>query len=48
MPKEEKPHRKVHEEITKFKKTMEELNLLRRVSKDLRDYRKMIKVKKYD
>ncbi len=40
--------RKVHEEIARFEKTMEELHLLKRVSQDLRSYRRMIKVKKYD
>ena len=48
MAKEEMPHRKVHEEMTKFEKTMEELHLLKSVSKDLKNYRKMIKLKKYD
>jgi hypothetical protein len=41
-------HREVNEEMTKFEKTMEELHLLKRVSKDLKNYRKMIKLKKYD
>jgi hypothetical protein len=36
------------QEITKFEKTMQELHLLRNVSKDLRNYRKMMKLKKYD
>jgi hypothetical protein len=40
--------RKVHEEIAKFEKTMEELNMLRNVSQDLRSYRKMIYIKKFD
>jgi len=48
MAKEKKLHRKVHEEITKFEKTMEELHLLKSVSKNLKNYRKMIKLKKYD
>ena len=48
MGKEKTLHREVHEEMTKFEKTMEELHLLKRVSKDLKNYRKMIKLKKYD
>jgi hypothetical protein len=48
MAKEKMLHRKIHEELTKFEKTMEELHLLKRVSKDLKNYRKMIKLKKYD
>jgi hypothetical protein len=48
MTKETMLHREAHEEITKFEKTMEELNLLKDVSKDLKNYRKMIKLKKYD
>jgi hypothetical protein len=48
MSKEKTLHREVHEEMTKFEKTMEELRLLKRVSKDLKSYRKMIKLKKYD
>jgi hypothetical protein len=48
MAKEKMLHREVHEELTKFEKTMEELRLLNCVSKDLKNYRKMIKLKKYD
>jgi len=48
MGKEKTLHSEVNEEMTKFEKTMEELHLLRRVSKDLKNYRKMIKLKKYD
>jgi hypothetical protein len=40
--------RKVHEEIAKFEKTMEELDMLKNVSHDLRSYRRMIYVKKFD
>jgi hypothetical protein len=46
--KEKMMHRKVHDEMSKFKKTMDELHLLKSVSKDLKNYRKMIRVKKYD
>jgi len=48
VAKEKMQHRKVHDEMTKFEKTMEELHLLKSVSKDLKNYRKMIKLKKYD
>jgi len=48
MAKEKTLHREAHEEITKFEKTMEELRLLKCVSKDLKNYRRMIKLKKYD
>ena len=41
-------HRKVVEELTKFEMTMEELRLVNNVSKDLKNYRKMIRIKKYD
>jgi hypothetical protein len=41
-------HKKTSEEIAKFEKTMEELKLLKNVSKDLKNYRKMIKLKKFD
>jgi hypothetical protein len=39
---------KAHEEILKFQRTMEELNLLKTVSQDLKNYRKMLHLKKYD
>ena len=48
MAKEETLHHEVNEEMAKFEKTMEELHLLENVSKDLKNYRKMIKLKKYD
>jgi len=41
-------HRKIHEEIQKFEKTMQELQLLKNVSQDLKNYRKMIHIKKHD
>ena len=48
MAKQENLHQEVNEEMNKFKKTMQELHLLKNVSKDLKNYRKMIKLKKYD
>lgn len=35
-------------EMAKFKKTMDEINMLRSISEDLKSYRKMIKLRKYD
>jgi hypothetical protein len=48
MSKEKVLHRKVHEEMAKFEKTMEELRLLKCVSQDLKSYRKMLRLKRYD
>jgi hypothetical protein len=48
MTQEKTLHHEVNKEMTKFKKTMEELHLLKSISKDLKNYRKMIKLKKYD
>jgi hypothetical protein len=48
MSKEKLLHRKVHEEMAKFEKTMEELHLLKSVSQDLKNYRRMIRLKRYD
>jgi hypothetical protein len=39
---------KLHEELTNFQETMEELYLLKRVAADLKSYRKMIRLKRYD
>jgi hypothetical protein len=39
---------RIYEEFANFQKTMEELYVLKRVASDLRHYRKMIRVKKYD
>jgi hypothetical protein len=39
---------RVHEEITNFQKTMEELYLLKLVAADLRSFRKMLRLKRYD
>jgi hypothetical protein len=40
--------RRVHEEMEKFEKTMEELHFLKSVSEVLKNYRKMIRLKRYD
>lgn len=39
---------KVREEFAKFEKTMEELYFLKRVAQDLRSFREMVKLRKYD
>lgn len=39
---------KLHEEFKDFQKTMEELYLLKRVAADLKSYRRMIHLKRYD
>jgi uncharacterized protein (UPF0335 family) len=39
---------RIHEEFANFRKTMEELYMLKRVASDLKNYRKMIRLKKYD
>jgi hypothetical protein len=39
---------KFHEEFTDFQKTMEELHLLKRVAADLKSYKRMIHLKRYD
>jgi hypothetical protein len=48
MTKDPLVRRRVLEEVAKFEKTMEELRLLRNVSNDLRHYRRMIRIKRYD
>ncbi len=48
MANEKTLYHEAREELVKFEKTMEELHLLKSVSKDLKNYRKMIKLKKYD
>jgi len=43
-----KPLQKLREEFLKFEKTMEELYLLKLIAEDLKSFRRMIKLKKYD
>jgi hypothetical protein len=40
--------RRIREEFARFERTMEELRLLRSVAQDLKSFRKMMKVKRYD
>ncbi len=39
---------KLHDEFVKFQSRMAELYLLRQVASDLKSYRRMIRVKRYD
>jgi hypothetical protein len=39
---------KIHEEFANFEKTMEEVHFLRLVAQDLKSFREMIKLKRYD
>jgi hypothetical protein len=48
MTKETALRSKLIEEVNKFEKTMEELHLLKRVSDDLKSYRRMIRIKQND
>jgi hypothetical protein len=40
--------KKIREEFARFESTMEELHFLRQVAQDLKNFREMIKLKKYD
>jgi hypothetical protein len=48
MTSETTHHTKVLEEVAKFQKNMEELRLLRNVSHDLKNYRRMIRIRRND
>lgn len=39
---------RIHEEFAKFEMRMQDLYLLKQVAADLRNYRKMIELKRYD
>ncbi|MGQ9641082.1 MAG: hypothetical protein ACUVUF_03015 [Candidatus Bathycorpusculaceae bacterium] len=39
---------KIREEFAKFERIMEELYFLKRVAQDLKNFREMLKIKKYD
>jgi hypothetical protein len=41
-------HDKIIQEIANFQKTMDELQTLKKISRDLRSYKKMIKIRKFD
>jgi len=40
--------KKIREEFAKFERTMEEIRFLKQVAQDLKNFREMIKLKKYD
>jgi len=46
--KDEAATKKLRDEFVSFKSTMEELRLLRSIAADLKNYRKMIRLKRYD
>jgi hypothetical protein len=48
MDHEDAVAQKIHEEFMDFRKTMEELHALKRVAADLKSYRRMIRLKRYD
>jgi hypothetical protein len=48
MSENERHLEKIREEFVKFERTMEELYLLKSVSEDLKNFRKMIRLKRYD
>jgi hypothetical protein len=48
MTKETALRSKLIEEVNKFERNMEELHLLKRVSDDLKSYRRMIRIKQND
>jgi len=48
MSRSERSVQKIWEEFAKFEKTMEELHMLKIVAEDLKNFRKMIKLKRYD
>jgi hypothetical protein len=48
MSRKDNSIQRIHEEFAKFEKAMEELALLRQISQDLKNFREMIKLKRYD
>jgi len=48
MDKNERSLKRIREEFAKFERTMEELHFLKQVAQDLRNFREMLKLKKYD
>ena len=48
MEGKQKIAKELREELTKFEMTMQELRLLKLVATDLKNYRRMINLKKYD
>lgn len=48
MGENERFAKKIGEEFVKFERTMEELRFLKQVAQDLKSFREMIKLRKYD
>jgi len=48
MSENRKTLQKLREEFLKFERTMEELHFLKLIAEDLKSFRKMIKLKRYD
>jgi hypothetical protein len=48
MSEKERSLQKINEEFAKFARMMEELHFLKYVAKDLKNFREMIKIRKYD
>jgi hypothetical protein len=48
MDENERFANKIRDEFAKFERTMEELHFLRQVAQDLKSFREMIKLRKYD
>ncbi|MDH7478104.1 MAG: hypothetical protein QHH17_06975 [Candidatus Bathyarchaeota archaeon] len=48
MSEKERYLQKINEEFVKFARMMEEMHFLRYVVKDLKNFREMIKIRKYD
>jgi len=48
MDKSEPSIKKIREEFAKFERTMEELHFLKQVAHDLKNFREMLKLRRYD
>jgi hypothetical protein len=48
MDEDERFVKKIRDEFAKFERTMEELRLLKQVAQDLKNFREMVRLKKYD
>ncbi len=48
MAEERTPLQRISEEFLRFQKTMEEIHFLKLVAEDLRSFKKMIRLKRYD
>jgi len=48
MDKNDRAIKKIREEFTRFERTMEEIRFLKQVTQDLKSFREMLKLKKYD